>query len=433
MTVPQPPRVPRLTLTALLTLYVAALVGIRTHQDPTVATTRAPIHMITACTLFLVAWILYRRGGQTRWPTLLPLAIAQGLGLVLYTLSRRTPKTPSQTQQSAPPYDAFIAIITVAIAAGIMLYGIIPSSERWARHVGVLACVACGLPTALLVPSLRRVTHAARADPDALARIRRAARVSGEVYSKPRHGDATLEFLDPIHEPTTGARCVIAIDRTNPERVDVCVAFAGSDTKVDWLRTNVNVQVEDLASLESVRGCEGGIGGAVHKGVLDAWKSIRERVWTEVSNQLLLRGGSATIVMCGHSLGGAMATVAAVDMACSVDPAYVPSLTLISFGSPAIGDAAFARSVAARVPTSIRVTTVTDPVPKLVIRDFVHVETEYPVVTSVENPVTAHFMTSYLRALEAPPVSGLSRLATTAVGAMVVLGVSSVLAWRRDD
>jgi hypothetical protein len=272
---------------------------------------------------------------------------------------------------------------------------------------------------ALLIPSMRRVAQTSTT-PETVALIRRAARASNAVYARTQ-GDA--ERADFFHNPSTGARCgIFVVD------AGVVVAFSGSDSKVDWVRTNVNVGVEPIGSLESVRTCDG-VRGAVHKGVLDAWKSIRDEVWTAVSNLALLRGGSGSIVVCGHSLGGAMATVAAMDLACQLDRTPI---SLVTFGSPPVGDAAFVRSVASAVPTSFRVTTVSDPVPKLAIRNFVHVETEYPVVTSVENPVTAHFMASYLRAIEAPSGTlGISRLAGTVGGAMALLGLSCVVAWKQ--
>jgi hypothetical protein len=74
-------------------------------------------------------------------------------------------------------------------------------------------------------------------------------------------------------------------------------------------------------------------GGRVHTG----FQGALDRVWPELSAHLEGSTGSRTLWLTGHSLGAALATVAA---------ARIPSArALYTFGSPRVGDAAFTSSI----------------------------------------------------------------------------------------
>lgn len=401
-------RVMRLALSTVLVVYIATLVWIRGQQRTDVRAQRKS-QMMTAAAFFVVAVILFRNGGLARWPTMLPLAISQAAVMTMYLAAKGMGYA-----DTAAPYDAFISKLAAAMMVGLCLYAINPSTERWARHVGVIGSVLCGLPITLLLPSLRT------SPPVDTERIRRAMTASELVYTR---GAAKPTFSDVeyISNQSTGSRCGVFSDDSA-----IYVAFAGSDSRVDWLKTNINVQAEPLDSIDSVKAC--GLGGdvLVHSGVLAALKSVRDDIWRVVSNHLLRRGGSGRIIVCGHSLGGATATIAGLDFVCRLGNDDAKGVSVITFGSPKVGNAAFAAAFAARVPSSNRVTTVSDPIPKLAIRDFVHVSTEYPVVTSFDNPLTAHMPSSYASAVAGG--DGGTRLALTAVAAVAIVGLSSVAA-----
>jgi len=74
--------------------------------------------------------------------------------------------------------------------------------------------------------------------------------------------------------------------------------------------------------------------GRVHAGFHAAFRSVRDDViaWAE-------QQGGASICITGHSLGAALATLAA---------AALPRACLLTFGSPMVGDAEFAASFAGR-------------------------------------------------------------------------------------
>lgn len=75
-------------------------------------------------------------------------------------------------------------------------------------------------------------------------------------------------------------------------------------------------------------------GGSVHQGFLDAYASL-----SDASDNWLAATGAARIVATGHSLGAAMATLLA---------AAHPDSTLVTFGSPRVGNRDFADPFAGR-------------------------------------------------------------------------------------
>lgn len=73
------------------------------------------------------------------------------------------------------------------------------------------------------------------------------------------------------------------------------------------------------------------LGGKVHNGFLQAFRAIEPAVAAWIKQH-----GSGPIVFTGHSLGGALATLAASRW---------PTSRLITFGSPRVGDAAFVKTL----------------------------------------------------------------------------------------
>lgn len=70
---------------------------------------------------------------------------------------------------------------------------------------------------------------------------------------------------------------------------------------------------------------------------------------------------SAQVFVTGHSLGGAMASIAATDLAIK----KIVTPVLYTFGQPRTGDSTFAQLTAKNVPRSYRVVNANDPVPHL--------------------------------------------------------------------
>ena len=92
----------------------------------------------------------------------------------------------------------------------------------------------------------------------------------------------------------------------------------------------------------------------VHRGFLNTWtrNGINHRVLTFVQELLASRPLShRKVLTCGHSLGGAVATLAAFDIS-RISGVEVPKGNILcyTFGCPRVGNHAFADEYASAVP-----------------------------------------------------------------------------------
>lgn len=128
----------------------------------------------------------------------------------------------------------------------------------------------------------------------------------------------------------------------------IYVVFAGTNESVD-IRTDVRFLKKKAFSKFSL-----------HRGFWEAWNSVSVRVATDVMQRALDRQHSGLPkkvgVYCGHSLGGALATIAAAT--------HAPDFC-ITFGAPAVGGRKFAKHIAELSTTTIRYVYDADPVPHL--------------------------------------------------------------------
>jgi hypothetical protein len=114
----------------------------------------------------------------------------------------------------------------------------------------------------------------------------------------------------------------------------------------------------------------------------------------------------ASVTICGHSLGGALATLLAIDLAANAAaPFNVP--TVYTYASPKTGDPLFASTYNHLVPNTLRIANRLDLVPKLPLPPlYDHVLGLYdlnPVKLGIPPAVVVkcdipceHFLTSYL-------------------------------------
>lgn len=112
----------------------------------------------------------------------------------------------------------------------------------------------------------------------------------------------------------------------------------------------------------------------VHRGFLHAYMSIRAEL-CDALHDIYVRGAQLpfakhNLIVCGHSLGGALATIAAYDLV-NYGGGYeqlrfsADRLLCVSFGSPRIGDRAFAARFDQSVRCSFRWAMRTDIITKL--------------------------------------------------------------------
>ncbi len=178
-------------------------------------------------------------------------------------------------------------------------------------------------------------------------------------------------------------------------RRELFLVFRGTMTTSEWLR-DLGIRLtaypyEDL--------------GRVHDGFLRTYALFRQAI-------LDSRGGAPTgrrLFIAGHSLGAALATLAAADLAATPSRALV----VYTFGSPRVGDNTFAagynRRCGARTfriaNSSDLVTSLPPPVPLLGVVGgyFTHVDTPVDFTTQTEELEQNHDMGTYVAALEAAP------------------------------
>ena len=134
------------------------------------------------------------------------------------------------------------------------------------------------------------------------------------ILKKLQKRDADFQDVWPF-EARSSQACVVAHEDF------VCAAFRGTDELADW-RDNVQVG--------KVKGPFGRVHGGFQAALMDVWPAMRTRLAQYAQRPLWLTG---------HSLGGAMATLAAAQLA-DADESFFGVYT---FGSPRCGGKKFAR------------------------------------------------------------------------------------------
>lgn len=177
--------------------------------------------------------------------------------------------------------------------------------------------------------------------PDAplLANAMMLARAAMAVYLdmpfRPHPTHLAFPEVETFVDPETHTVALAAQDERN-----VVLAFRGTQNVLNFM-TSVNVRLMP------------GLGGNVHQGFMHAWATLRGPV-TALLDRWHTPGHA--LWLTGHSLGGALATLAAADFKGQGRPVQ----QVMTFGAPRVGDATFAQAY--QLPT-IRFVNHHDPVP----------------------------------------------------------------------
>jgi len=111
-----------------------------------------------------------------------------------------------------------------------------------------------------------------------------------------------------------------------------------------------------------------------------------------------------TLTVCGHSLGGALATLATLDITVNAPEPY-HNVTSWTYASPRTGDPQFALKYNQLVANTFRIANELDVVPRLPLLPYNHVMGEYdlkpytilpPKFLVQPNPYCEHILTTYL-------------------------------------
>jgi predicted lipase len=168
------------------------------------------------------------------------------------------------------------------------------------------------------------------------------------------------------------------------------VAFRGTEeTKLaDWL-TDLKFSQEIFPYGDASHTIK------VHSGFLKAYKSVRDAVLEEARKTKYKR-----IICTGHSLGGAVANLYAVDISFRV---LTVDILCYTYGSPKPGNEDFGKLYDKRIPNTFRIVNGSDGVPKLPPHGYIHVGKfcEIGDKGRLAETVTDHLPNSYIEVIQA--------------------------------
>ncbi|KAI1367581.1 lipase [Xylaria arbuscula] len=151
---------------------------------------------------------------------------------------------------------------------------------------------------------------------------------------------------------------------TDKQNQVIVMSVRGSHSIRNWI-TDFEFIQKDCSSLAS--GCK------VHYGFAKAWDEISSAALNAVKAAKAANPGYR-IVFTGHSLGAAVSSLgAAYARASGLE------VDIINYGSPRVGNVAFANFVSAQPGVEWRVTHLDDPVPRLppIVFGYAHTTPEY--------------------------------------------------------
>ena len=145
---------------------------------------------------------------------------------------------------------------------------------------------------------------------------------------------------------------------------------------------------------------------SVHKGFLEIYQKFRSKL-----HQKLRKLNPAIIVVTGHSLGGAVATLCATDLAAIYQNSSQTKVICYTFGTPRVGDSVFSDSVS-RLLKIYRIVNTEDIVPTLppsVCPNFTKPKNPFlysqcgilvPFTLNLKSISNNHYMYAYINGLE---------------------------------
>ncbi|OQE10385.1 hypothetical protein PENVUL_c004G00876 [Penicillium vulpinum] len=186
-------------------------------------------------------------------------------------------------------------------------------------------------------------------------------------------------FYDFSSTTITDTAGFIAVDHTNAA---IVLSFRGSYSIRNW--------ITDVTFIYTNPGlCKGCF---AELGFWSSWKLVRDDVMKELK-EAVAQNPSYELVVVGHSLGAAVATLAAADLR---GKGY-PSAKLYAYASPRVANKALAKYITAQ-GNNYRFTHTNDPVPKLPLlaMGYVHISPEY----WITSPNNATVNTSDIKVIE---------------------------------
>ncbi|MEZ4711887.1 MAG: lipase family protein [Caldilineaceae bacterium] len=139
----------------------------------------------------------------------------------------------------------------------------------------------------------------------------------------------------------------------------------------------------------------------MHQGFVNAYMSVQDYIHRYLRNNEV-----TNLTITGHSLGGALATLCAIDLQLTYAGQY--AMDIYTFGAPKVGNPEFRDLFTQHIPRSYRFHNALDIVPDLPRpwQGYRHVNTEYRLGSRLSwqffsRRVSDHYMKSYIAALRA--------------------------------
>lgn len=175
---------------------------------------------------------------------------------------------------------------------------------------------------------------------------------------------------------------------------DSLIVFRGTQRRMDWLDDLFAVQ-QDYRVPDARQ-----YYGKIHEGFFNAYQHILTPLPTTLTQQL---NPAIPCYISGHSLGAALATLAAIDIALNV-PEIRSQLQLYTYASPRVGDPTFATSHSQLVPNSYRVVNLADMIPLVpptqLSGNFVHLGQEWAFLSQNGDVLPNHVVDTYRLAID---------------------------------
>jgi triacylglycerol lipase len=169
----------------------------------------------------------------------------------------------------------------------------------------------------------------------------------------------------------------------------IIISFRGTEDLADIFRDVKFIQKEFPFVLNA---------GKTHYGFTKVYSNI---VRKSVIDALMNLSSRKKLFVVGHSLGGALATLCALDVA--VNTTFKQPI-LYTFGSPRVGNPTFVSTFNHTIEQSTRVTNTFDIVPRFPPRSLLnmkyqHVKNEFSLHFLFYNPLNNHEITNYFNKL----------------------------------
>jgi predicted lipase len=196
---------------------------------------------------------------------------------------------------------------------------------------------------------------------------------------------AVMEDPHPAVNAMMKDTSIFGLVGRNEETRTAFVSFRGAQDLRDWLH-NVDLEDESYIPLPNY--------GRVHVGFQAVYKLVRGDISAKLEDACT---GCTQILLTGHSLGAALAVLAAPDMFRNMPPDLEPRL--VTFAGPRVGLADFAKSFTADIEACFRVVNFLDIVPHVPFPPYVHVGAEID-VDSGGDITGRHTLEAYRRGLD---------------------------------